>query len=568
MSRTARHRPDADGRVLDAHLLDAHLLDARRPRRLWRGGMALLGASLVAFGLLPTPMVSAHATLEASIPAPSSVLESAPVNVVLDFDEPIEAGLSSIEVFDASAGSIDVGAPQRAPGDDSVVLASLPDLVDGVYAVVWRVASSDGHVVDGAFSFSVGTGSGEVGDLLDRVTGDARASSAVTRSGDVARLVLYLGLVLLLGAGSWTLLTGGDVPGFRRRLPVIGWAMAFVASAALYGLYGATAVAGSMSDVFSPEVWGRIDGSQTGRMILLRLALLVALGVLLVLRSSRAAGWWRYGALLAGLGSLITLPAAGHPTGASPRALYVALDMVHLTAIVGWMGGLALFALGGRAWLEDERATAAVRTFSRTATVLVPVIVVTGVLQAVELAGGVDAITETDWGRTLLVKLSVVSVLVAIGAVSRWLVQQVGTTAVRRTVIAEAVLGVVVLAATASLVTLPPEPPAASQVFTSTLSQAGLIVDITVTPGRVGTNEMHLVITPAGGSIQPVSSIEARMSLPAREVPASPVSLVADGPNHSTGTITLPFAGDWTLDMIIEVSPGNTTLLSTVVPIP
>jgi len=563
MSRTARHRPDADGRVLDAHLLDA-----RRPRRLWRGGMALLGASLVAFGLLPTPMVSAHATLEASIPAPSSVLESAPVNVVLDFDEPIEAGLSSIEVFDASAGSIDVGAPQRAPGDDSVVLASLPDLVDGVYAVVWRVASSDGHVVDGAFSFSVGTGSGEVGDLLDRVTGDARASSAVTRSGDVARLVLYLGLVLLLGAGSWTLLTGGDVPGFRRRLPVIGWAMAFVASAALYGLYGATAVAGSMSDVFSPEVWGRIDGSQTGRMILLRLALLVALGVLLVLRSLRAAGWWRYGALLAGLGSLITLPAAGHPTGASPRALYVALDMVHLTAIVGWMGGLALFALGGRAWLEDERATAAVRTFSRTATVLVPVIVVTGVLQAVELAGGVDAITETDWGRTLLVKLSVVSVLVAIGAVSRWLVQQVGTTAVRRTVIAEAVLGVVVLAATASLVTLPPEPPAASQVFTSTLSQAGLIVDITVTPGRVGTNEMHLVITPAGGSIQPVSSIEARMSLPAREVPASPVSLVADGPNHSTGTITLPFAGDWTLDMIIEVSPGNTTLLSTVVPIP
>jgi len=530
--------------------------------------MVLLGASLVAFGLLPTPMVSAHATLEASIPAPSSVLESAPVNVVLDFDEPIEAGLSSIEVFDASAGSIDVGAPQRAPGDDSVVLASLPDLVDGVYAVVWRVASSDGHVVDGAFSFSVGTGSGEVGDLLDRVTGDARASSAVTRSGDVARLVLYLGLVLLLGAGSWTLLTGGDVPGFRRRLPVIGWAMAFVASAALYGLYGATAVAGSMSDVFSPEVWGRIDGSQTGRMILLRLALLVALGVLLVLRSSRAAGWWRYGALLAGLGSLITLPAAGHPTGASPRALYVALDMVHLTAIVGWMGGLALFALGGRAWLEDERATAAVRTFSRTATVLVPVIVVTGVLQAVELAGGVDAITETDWGRTLLVKLSVVSVLVAIGAVSRWLVQQVGTTAVRRTVIAEAVLGVVVLAATASLVTLPPEPSAASQVFTSTLSQAGLIVDITVTPGRVGTNEMHLVITPAGGSIQPVSSIEARMSLPAREVPASPVSLVADGPNHSTGTITLPFAGDWTLDMIIEVSPGNTTLLSTVVPIP
>ena len=539
-----------------------------RTRHPLRTGLALLGASLASFGLLPSPIASAHATLEASIPAPSSVLEQAPDNVVLDFDEPIEAGLSSIEVFDASAASIDVGEPQQATGDDSVVLASLPDLADGVYAVVWRVASSDGHVVDGAFSFSVGTGSGEVGDLLDRVTGDARASSAVTRSADVARFVLYVGLALLFGAGGWTLLVGGDVPGFRRRLPAIGWVMSFVASAALFGLYGATAVAGSLSDAVSPEVWGRIDGSQTGRMTLLRLALLAVLGVLLALRSSRGAAWWRYGALLAGLGSLITLPAAGHPSSASPQALYVALDLVHLIAIIGWMGGLALFALGGRAWLHDDVATAAVRTFSRTSTVLVPVIVVTGVFQTIELAGGIDAITETDWGRTLLVKLSIVSVLVAIGAVSRWLVQQVGPTAVRRTVIAEAVLGVIVLAATASLVTLPPEPPVASQVFNSTLSQAGLIADITVTPGRVGANEVHIVITPAGGSIRPVSSISARMSLPAREVPAAPVNLVADGPNHSTGTITLPFAGDWTLDLIIEVSPGNTTLLSTVVAVP
>lgn len=544
--------------------------------RTRRRVLAWFGVGLVVFGLLPAGDAAAHATLEASIPAPSSVLEEAPEAIVLDFDESIEPGLSSIEVFDAEALPVEVGDPVQAPSDDTVVQASLPDLDDGVYAVVWRVASADGHVVDGAFSFSIGTGGGSGGgpggsavdDLLDRVTGGARASSSVTSAADVVRLVLYLGLVLLLGAGGWTLFAGGEVPGVRRHLPVVGWVMATVSSVALYGLYGAEAVAGTLADAFSPDVWGRIDATQTGRMILVRIVLLLVLGVLLALRSRREATWWSYATLLAGLGALITLPAAGHPSATSPRALYIALDMVHLIAIVGWMGGLALLGIGSGSWLQQERTQATVRAFSRTATVLVPVIVVTGVVQTVELAGGFDQITDTDWGRTLLVKLSVVSVLVAIGAVSRWLVHQVGPGSVRRTVIAEAVLGVVVLAATANLVTLPPEPPPPSKVFNSTLSQAGLIADITVTPGRVGTNEVHVVITPPGGSILPVTSIEARMSLPEEGVPASPVTLVPDGPNHSTGTITLPFAGEWRLELIVVVTPGNTVLLSTVVPIP
>jgi hypothetical protein len=58
------------------------------------------------------------------------------------------------------------------------------------------------------------------------------------------------------------------------------------------------------------------------------------------------------------------------------------------------------------------------------------------------------------------------------------------------------------------------------------------------------------------------------MSLDSEGVPATPVSLVPDGPNHYTGTITLPFAGDWSFDLIVEVTPGNTLLITTTVPIP
>ncbi|MFN8020634.1 MAG: copper resistance protein CopC [Acidimicrobiales bacterium] len=538
------------------------------PTRLARRALALVVLSFATLALLPAPSASAHASLEASVPAPSSVLEEAPDAIVLDFDEPIEAGLSAIQLFDQSERLVDIGATVAADSDASVVTASLPDLDDGIYAVVWRVASADGHVVNGAFGFSIGT-AGDTSGLIDDVRDGATADAAVTRIADISRFVLFIGLVLLVGAGLWSLVAPSDgLNRAQRAMPVVGWALAFVASVLGYGLYGAAAVAGSLSDAFSPSVWGRIDGTQTGRMTLIRIGLLTVLGVLLWWRRSSGAMWWRQVAVACAVGALITLSAAGHPSVTSPKALYVLLDAVHLIAIVVWMGGLALLATGRRSWYDDPGVERLARSFSRSVTVAVPVIVITGVLQAWKLAGGPDDLTDTSWGRTLLVKLALVSVVVAIGAVSRWLLHNVSVVSLRRTVLAEAVLGVAVLAFTASLVTLPPAPVAQGEVFNATLTQAGLIVDITVTPGRVGSNEVHFVITPPGGSITPVSSVTARMTLPSDSVPESPVTITQEGPNHYTGAITLPFKGDWTLEVIVEITPGNTALLKTTVPIP
>jgi copper transport protein len=166
------------------------------------------------------------------------------------------------------------------------------------------------------------------------------------------------------------------------------------------------------------------------------------------------------------------------------------------------------------------------------------------------------------------VKLTVVCVIVAVAAVSRWLLLNDGVATIRRLVTVEAVLGVIVLALASSLVSLPPRPPADSTLFSATLTEAGTIVDVTVSPGRVGQNEMHLVITPAGGSLQPTVSATARMSLPDQQVPNTPVALVAEGANHYSGAITLPFSGTWVLEIIIEPTPGSTVAISTQVAIP
>ena len=538
-----------------------------------RSVVAMAAAAAVASLALPAAPAFAHAGLESSTPAASSVLEKSPAAIVLDFDEAVEAPLTSIDLFDADARPVEIGAPVAVSGDDSIVQASLPDLADGLYAVAWRITSVDGHVVDGAFSFQIGTAATEAGDadsLLGQVADGVSATSAVERLLSVARLLAFLGVVVLLGAGLFAAAAPAHLAE-RRGTLVLLWCGAvslLVGSLMHYGFQAAYAAAGTVGDAFSPSVWGLIDQTGTGRTILLRIVLEVVLVVLLALFRHRATAWWRSVALATALATVVSFPAGGHASSLSPRLLWTAVDALHLAAIALWLGGLVLFTVGRRVWLHDEAAAPLVRRFSAAAAVCVPVIVATGLAQTWKLAGGFDNVTETAWGRTLLVKVSVVAALVAVGGVSRWLLRHAGVSSLGRTVAVEAVLGIAVLALAAGMVGLAPRPAAESQVFSSTLTTAGVIVDVTVTPGQVGGNQIHLVITPPGGSLQPVTGATARVSLPDRDIPNAPVTLAAEGPNHFSGLLTLPYAGTWKLELIVETSPGSTVLLSADVPIP
>jgi copper transport protein len=105
-------------------------------------------------------------------------------------------------------------------------------------------------------------------------------------------------------------------------------------------------------------------------------------------------------------------------------------------------------------------------------------------------------------------------------------------------------------------------------VVSTTITAGGVIADVTVTPGRVGANELHMVFSPPGGNLEPVLSVQARMSLPEADLPDIPVDVVAEGTNHYSGTITLPEPGAWVLEIVVETAPASTVLLRTTVDIP
>ena len=534
----------------------------------WR--QLVVGVAVTVAVMAPAGQALAHAGLESSAPSANAVLETGPPNIVLDFDEAVDARISSIELFDQDAQPIPTGAPESVT-DDTVVQASVPTIGDGVYVVVWRVPSADGHVVDGVFSFQVGvTTDVDIGALIDKVSGTATAASTVGRLDTAARLLALIGLVVVLGGGLLAIRSTSQSDGSspNRMLLWMAWAFMLVGSLGSFGMYGAKVVAGSPADALDPDVWGKVVGSHTATVLLVRVVLVLAVGGLLLMFGHRSRPVWRGVALALMSALVLTYSSIGHANAQRPAALWIGVDAVHLTAASLWIGGLLMLAFGSSAWLTDPEFEPIVRRFSVTSMVAVPIIVATGVAQTLRLSGDLDDITSTSWGRTLLVKVTVVTILIAVGGVSQWVLRHDGASALKRNVFVEALIGIVIVGLAAALVALPPQTVAASKVFSTTLTGQGVIADVTVTPGRVGENEVHLVITPPGGSIAPVASATVQAELPAADLGLVSATMQNIGRNHYTGTIVLPEAGDWNLVITVDVATGQSVVMNSLATIP
>ena len=242
------------------------------------------------FSLRPSRR-SAHAGLEASVPSANAVLETGPPNIELDFNEAVDFKLADIELYDQTAKLIATGTAERIT-DDTVVQVSVPTIGNGVYVVVWRVPSADGHVVDGVFSFQVGVALRVRCRRADRQGQRQRCGKFdVGRLDTAARLLALIGLIVLIGGGVLAMQSADSAS--NRMLLWLAWVFLLVGSLGSFGLYGAKVVAGTPSDAISPSVWGKVVGSHTASVLLVRAVLVLVVGVLLLTFARRASEIWR-----------------------------------------------------------------------------------------------------------------------------------------------------------------------------------------------------------------------------------------------------------------------------------
>lgn len=113
----------------------------------------LLGLLVLVGGLGLGTAAQAHDMLVGSEPAEGAALEAPPESIVLSFNNaPLEVG-SVVTVVDAQGTTLAEGAG-TIEGTDVVLPLDAP-LPGGELEVRWRVASSDGHPIEGVIPFTV-----------------------------------------------------------------------------------------------------------------------------------------------------------------------------------------------------------------------------------------------------------------------------------------------------------------------------------------------------------------------------------------------------------------------------
>ncbi|MFJ3879277.1 copper resistance protein CopC [Streptomyces sp. NPDC090077] len=327
-------------------------------------------------------------------------------------------------------------------------------------------------------------------------------------------------------------------------------------------------------------------------------------------------------------------------TGIQP-AIAMPADILHLLAMAAWLGGLTALLVALRKVPDIERE--AVRRFSRVAFISVMVLAVTGVYQSWRQVGSWSALTGTSYGRLLLIKVALVAVLIAIAYLSRRWTARLGevraaepakvlagadvsreTSAVadgdaeagaaadpkraaqlarqraarekaaetrvrdadpgraglRRSVLAEAGVAVVLLAVTTVLTstepgraveqeagrgggsaTAVPNRPVKITLPFDTGGQNGKgNVRLELDPGRVGANTLHLWADGPDGKPLDLPEVKISFTLPAKEIGPLPLAPDRAAAGHWTASgVQLPLAGEWRIDVTVRTSDIDQT---------
>ncbi len=545
---------------------------------------------------------AAHAFLETSDPAASSVLPTPPQTVRLRFTEPLETSYSRAELFDQTGTEIPGAVSTVGPEPRTMTVSIPPDLANGTYSLLWRTLSTvDGHTAQGYVPFTVGT-QADVRVVTEPV--QETTSGAVPEwMLPVARWLALLGLAAVAAIWPvWLFVVRPAIspawqlgPKLTRR--VRGYAIGAFAFSLIANVVALMVQAMAISGPgdLRDGLTTTLGQTRYGTWWLVRVGVLLVFAAVLL----GAAWWWpwrrRATTLLALLASAaLPLPVAmiSH-AGAEPagQATAVAFDYIHLLGAALWAGGLLFLVAALAPTVRDLTATGrrvvlgrAIPRFSLLALIAWGVMGFTGVYSAWLQVGNLPALTETPYGQTLLLKLILIVPLLILGAFNLAVVTRKlrGATTEEfaagwsghfvTALLAEAVIVTVLLGVVGMLIGTPParqviEQQAASvRVPLDADGQSGALI---ITPGGVGQNHYRLELGSGHDAHlrnPAITDATLRVELPERQTGQIDIPLASAlaGGYEAQGS-ELAFPGDWQMQVTVRM-PGQPDWVPTATP--
>lgn len=115
--------------------------------------LAVIAAAILTATALSIAPAAAHATLQSSNPAENSVLDAAPDEVTLTFNQSVQSNFATVTVVGADGTQWGASDPVV---DGSTVTVDLDGLgAAGEYTIGYRVVSADGHPITGSIPFQL-----------------------------------------------------------------------------------------------------------------------------------------------------------------------------------------------------------------------------------------------------------------------------------------------------------------------------------------------------------------------------------------------------------------------------
>ena len=527
------------------------------------------------------PLAYGHPFLLDSEPSQGQNAAVGTTQIITHYSEAVEINFSELKIYDSNGNQVDNRDTAYYNAESSLVITTSP-LEDGVYTIASKVLSKvDGHLVHAAIIFGVG-------DVqIDASLLESQEQSETTFIPEsIARFPGLVGQTIVLGGiiASIVIWSTGQTR-FKEQIALIE--TSFKAKFSKVIGFGIIAVFASNFIILGVQTWrletSPLDVIQTtfGHTWLTRMILtIILIGIWFwIERKNQVSIKTQLPMLVFALALIATTTMMGH--GASTELVPpIILDYVHNLLSSIWIGGViflgfvvlpSITKLDGT--VRDKITISLIPRFSAMIIISLGILIITGPTLLWFLDSNVSSLTDSTYGKLIMLKIAIASVMIAFGGFYQIrFIQQakkdLKSTSVfkklKRPLRFEAGLGIALLAVVALLVnsSLPAgeiQSVSAEQGMTgyeSSLFSENARFDVTVAPVGIGVNQINVIVS--GLDDQPlsdISSLKIKVSNPSRSIASIEAEVTENkisGQDIFTkysAEPTFSFAGIWQIEL-------------------
>ena len=527
------------------------------------------------------PLAYGHPFLLDSEPSQGQNAAVGTTQIITHYSEAVEINFSELKIYDSNGNQVDNRDTAYYNAESSLVITTSP-LEDGVYTIASKVLSKvDGHLVHAAIIFGVG-------DVqIDASLLESQEQSETTFIPEsIARFPGLVGQTIVLGGiiASIVIWSTGQTR-FKEQIALIE--TSFKAKFSKVIGFGIIAVFASNFIMLGVQTWrletSPLDVIQTtfGHTWLTRMILtIILIGIWFwIERKNQVSIKTQLPMLVFALALIATTTMMGH--GASTELVPpIILDYVHNLLSSIWIGGViflgfvvlpSITKLDGT--VRDKITISLIPRFSAMIIISLGILIITGPTLLWFLDSNVSSLTDSTYGKLIMLKIAIASVMIAFGGFYQIrFIQQakkdLKSTSVfkklKRPLRFEAGLGIALLAVVALLVnsSLPAgeiQSVSAEQGMTgyeSSLFSENARFDVTVAPVGIGVNQINVIVS--GLDDQPlsdISSLKIKVSNPSRSIASIEAEVTENkisGQDIFTkysAEPTFSFAGIWQIEL-------------------